>query len=116
MAAKLHKSAYGHAKSRIREKRCARGDRDAWSDHQPSATREGGCLRIHGWVDYGKGQLGVDDDEQPESRGRYKFPYGDFHGVHRCALVAAEGRVGRYRRQERERAADLRGVIDEGKH
>lgn len=36
----------------------------------------------------------MDDEEDPERKGRYKFPYGDFEKVHRCGLLAAESRAG----------------------
>jgi hypothetical protein len=32
----------------------------------------------------------------PEAKAHYKFPYGDFEKVHRCAILAAESRAGQY--------------------
>jgi hypothetical protein len=117
MAVKLHRSAYEHAKTLIQEKKFVRDERDAWSEHQPSATQENEFIRLHGWSEYGKWHLGVDDDEKPETKGHYRFPYGDFHRVHRCALLAAESRAGQYKHDDIEKAAaHLHGMIDEGKH
>jgi hypothetical protein len=28
-----------------------------------------------------------------ETKGHYKFPYGDFRRVHRCGLISAESRA-----------------------
>jgi hypothetical protein len=117
MAVKLHRSAYEHAKKLIQEKKVVRDERDAWSEHQPSATQENEFIRLHGWSEYGKWHLGVDDGEKPETKAHYRFPYGDFQRVHRCALLAAESRAGQYKHDDIEKAAaHLHGMIDEGKH
>ena len=45
---------------------------------------------------------------------RYKFPYGDFNNVHRCAVLAAEARAGRYKHADIElAAAHLHGMLEE---
>jgi hypothetical protein len=31
--------------------------------------------------------LGVDEEHNKDSKGHYKFPYGDFEKVHRCAVL-----------------------------
>jgi hypothetical protein len=35
--------------------------------------------------DYALWHLGVDDAEEPGTKGHSKFPYGDFQKAHRCA-------------------------------
>jgi hypothetical protein len=46
-------------------------------------------------------------------KGHYKFPYGDFANVHRCAVLAAESRAGQRKYQDVElAAARLHGMLD----
>jgi hypothetical protein len=117
MAVKLHRSAYEHAKKLIQEKKYVRDERDAWSEHQPSAAQENEFIRLHGWTEYGKWHLGVNDDEKPDTKAHYAFPCGDFQRVHRCALLAAESRAGQYKHDDIEKAAaHLHGMIDDTKH
>jgi hypothetical protein len=48
-----------------------------------------------------------------ETKGRYKFPYGDFRDVHRCGLLAAKSRAGQNKYADVERAvAHLHGMLD----
>jgi hypothetical protein len=58
------------------------------------------------------------DAEHPEdTKGRYKFPFGDFKRVHRCAVLSAESRAGQYKHMDIERAAaHLHQMIDGKKH
>ena len=42
----------------------------------------------------GPSLLGDDDEEPEDTKGRYRFPYGDFEKVHRCGLLAAVSRAG----------------------
>ena len=57
--------------------------------------------------------LGIDDEHGEETKGRYKFPYGDFDKVHRCGLPAAESRAGRQKYYDIELAvAHLHGMLD----
>ncbi|HEV7838758.1 MAG TPA: hypothetical protein VGO75_11885 [Gemmatimonadaceae bacterium] len=105
MAVHIHRSGVTHARNLIMLGRAVRDDRDAWSEHQPSAARENEFIRRHGWRDYGKWHLGVDSREGEETKVRYKFPYGDFTRVHRCAVISAESRAGQYKYLDVERAA-----------
>jgi len=57
--------------------------------------------------------LGIDDEHDEPTKQRYKFPYGDFKKVHRCAVLSAESRAGQYKHFDIERAAaHLHGMID----
>jgi hypothetical protein len=88
-------------------------EKDKWSEHQPSAEAENKFIEEHGYAEYGKWHLGIDDAESEETKGRYKFPYGDFKKVHRCGVLAAENRAGQYKYQDIETAAaHLHGMID----
>jgi hypothetical protein len=105
MAVQLHRSALSHARNLIKLGKAVRDERDAWSEHQPSAAKENEFIRRHGWREYGKWHLAVDTQEDEETKGRYKFPYGDFSKVHRCAVISAESRAGQYKYLDVERAA-----------
>ena len=49
--------------------------------------------------------IGLNDEKDPDTKGRYEFPYGDFVDVHRCAVLSAESRAGQYKHYEIENAA-----------
>ena len=113
MAVTLNKRAFDHAKTLVRRGRVVIDDRDAWSEHQPAAAVENAFIRRYGVEEYGRWHLGVDDEKHEETKGRYKFPYGDFDKVHRCAVLAAESRAGQRHYVDIERAvAHLHGMID----
>jgi hypothetical protein len=64
----------------------------------------------------GKWHLGIDDEKSQSTRKHYKYPYGDFAKVHRCALLSAQSRAGQYKHFDIERAAaHLHGMIEETK-
>jgi hypothetical protein len=105
MAVKLHASGLAQARSLLHKRKFVADDRDAWSEHQPSASEENEFIRRHGMSEYGRWHLGVDDEKVENTKGHYKFPYGDFAKVHRCALLAAESRAGRYQYLDIEKAA-----------
>jgi hypothetical protein len=113
MTVTLNRSGYEHAESLIMNGRLAIDDRDAWSEHQPSADDENRFIEVNGWSEYGKWHLGIDDEATPETKGHYKFPYGDFEKVHRCAILAAESRAGQYKHADIANAvAHLHGMLE----
>jgi hypothetical protein len=113
MTVKLNQAAFDHAKKLISEGRIVFDERDAWSEHQPSAQQENEFIQRHGFADYAKWHLGIDPDEDDDSKGKYKFPYGDFKDIHRCAVLAAEVRAGQYKHLDiQNAAAHLHGMID----
>jgi hypothetical protein len=88
-------------------------ERDAWSEDQPSSEKENEFIELHGMVEFGKWHLGIDDEKDEDTKGRYKFPYGDFEKVHRCGVLSAESRAGQYKHFDIEvAAAHLHGMID----
>ncbi len=105
MAIKLNQAAFDHAKRLIEEGQFQGDDRDAWSEHQPSTKEENEFISRHGFAAYGRWHLGIDDAEGEETKARFKFPYGDFRKVHRCAVLSAESRAGQYKHLDVERAA-----------
>src|SRR5712672_1314030 len=91
-AVTLNRRAYEHAKELIDEGRFVFDERDAWSEHQPSAKEENEYIRLHGFAEYGKWYLGVNDEKPQDTKGHHEFPYGDFKKAHRCGLLVAESR------------------------
>ncbi len=113
MAVKLNRRGFDHAKELVLEDRVVYDDRDAWSEHQPNAHEENEFIKQHGIGEYAKWHLGIDDEEEEERKGRYKFPYGDFKDVHRCGVLSAESRAGQYKYYDIESAAaHIHGMIE----
>ena len=114
MAVKLHRPGYEHAKALVADGKVVLDDRDGWSEHQPSAAEENAFIDAHGYAEYGRWHLAIDDERPRDTKGRYKFPYGDFSAVHRCAILAAESRSGQRKYTDVElAAAHLHGMLDE---
>jgi hypothetical protein len=75
--------------------------------------RGDGFIEKHGFAEYGRWHLGIDDESQPETKQHYKFPHGDFENVHRCGVLAAESRAGQRKYLDVEQAAaHLHGMLD----
>jgi hypothetical protein len=49
--------------------------------------------------------LGVNDNQGGDTKARFKFPYGDFNNVHRCAMLAVKNRAAQYKYYDIENAA-----------
>ena len=113
MAVTLNRRAHEHAKELIDEGRFVFDERDAWSEHQPSAQEENEFIRLHGFAEYGKWYLGINDEKPEDTKGHYEFPSGNFKKVHRCGLLSAESRAGQYKHYDIESAAHhLHGLMD----
>ena len=113
MAVTLNRRAYEHARELINDGRFVFDERDAWSEHRPSAQQENEFIRLHGFAEYGKWYLGINDEKPEDTKGHYEFPYGDFKDVHRCGVLSAESRAGQYHHYDIETAtAHLHGMLD----
>ncbi len=64
-----------------------------WSDAAPSADDGNAEIEKHGYEGYGAWHLAIDPDAGEETKGRYKFPYGDFTEVNRAALIHGKQRA-----------------------
>ena len=117
MAVKLNERGYAHARRLVEEGRVVLDDRDDWSEHRPSAEQENRYIEEHGFAEYGRWYLGVDDEKGEDTKSHYKFPYGDFEKVHRCGVLAAESRAGQRKYNDIELAvAHLHGMLEELMH
>jgi hypothetical protein len=105
MAVTLNRSGNEFAEKLVEQGRVVYDERGAWSEHQPSADQENEFIREHGFAEYGRWHLGVDDGFADDTKGHYRFPYGDFQDVHRCGVLSAESRAGQYKHYDIERAA-----------
>ncbi|MCU1427856.1 MAG: hypothetical protein JWL83_1856 [Actinomycetia bacterium] len=113
MSVKLNDRSFDHAKSLIKEGKYVLDERDAWSEHQPSARQENEFIEKHGFSEYAHWHLGVDTDENEDTKARYKFPYGDFEKVHRCGVLSAESRAAQRKYDDIESAcAHLHGMLE----
>jgi hypothetical protein len=113
MAVKLNRAGFDHAKELITQGRVVSDERDAWSEHRPSAQNENTFIEQHGFEEYARWHLGINDAKPEHTKGRYEFPYGDFKDVHRCGVISAESRAGQYKHFDIENAAaHLHGMID----
>ncbi len=116
MAIRLNSRALAHAKQMIRDGKVVNDERDAWSEHKASAAKEDEFIRNHGFFDYGKWYLGLDDEKDPETKAHYRFPYGDFFKVHRCGVLSAESKTAQDKHKEIEDAFhDLHEMMETAK-
>ncbi|HEX2074580.1 MAG TPA: hypothetical protein VHF92_12415 [Geodermatophilus sp.] len=81
-------------------------DTTEWSDAAPSAAEENEQIERHGLDGYGEWHLAVDKDASEDTKGRYRFPYGDFRRVNRAALIHAKQRAAQNDHEEIEKVAD----------
>src|SRR5258708_2168095 len=114
MAVKINRTGFEHARELIGEGKKVVDEKDAWGEHQPSTPPGKELIQTPWFSEYGKWHLGIDDEQDENTKKRYKFPYGDFERVHRCAVLSAESRAGQYKHFDIERAAaHLHGMIEE---
>jgi hypothetical protein len=101
----LNKDASEFAAKLIEEGHVIADGKGAWSAHRPSANEEDEFIRLHGFDEYAKWHLGIDERYGANTKRRYKFPYGDFKNVHRCGLLAARSRAAQYKYSDIDDAA-----------
>ncbi len=113
VAVKLNERGYQHARKLVEDGQYVLDDRDEWSEHQPSTRQENEFIEQHGYGEYGRWHLGVDDEARDDTKAHYKFPYGAFVRVHRCGVLSAEVRAAQRKYFEIETAAaHLHGMLD----
>ncbi len=99
----VNKKAVAHAKRLIDAHQYV--VESAWGDVQPSADDENTFLESHSWDEFGEWHLGLIDGASDDTKSRYGFVYGDFHRVHRSALIACQLRAAEYSHKDVELAA-----------
>jgi hypothetical protein len=113
MTVKLNRRALDHARHLIEAGAFVIDNRDAWSEHRPTAQQENEYIEQRGIGEYGKWYLGINDERPADTKGHYEFPYGDFDKAHRCGVLAAESRAEQYRHHDiGTAAAHLHGMLD----
>jgi len=111
---KLNETAFAFAEQLIKQGHVIGDRKGAWSEDRPSANEENAFIRQNGFGEYAKWHLGIDDRYPENTKSRYKFSYGDFRNIHRCALLAAKARARQYGYIEIENAAaELERAIKE---
>jgi hypothetical protein len=93
MTVKLNRAALAHARKLITDGDVVHDDRDDWSEAAPTADEENRFIERHGFGEYGKWHLGVDDDKPEDTKGHYSFPFGDFRKVRRGGVISLESRA-----------------------
>lgn len=81
-------------------------DTTEWSDAAPSTEERNEEIEEAGREEWSSWYLAVDTDAGEETKGRYRFPYGDFEKVNRAALIHAKQRAAQNDHADVERAAD----------
>ena len=105
MSITLNKEAVTFAKSLIKDGKI-KNDEGHWGQHNPDSAKENSYLKSHEVAEYAKWHLGQDTSLGEDTKGRYKFPYGDFKTVHRDGLIAAKERAAQQGYHDIEKAAD----------
>lgn len=113
MAIELNRPALQNARKLVRDGKVVRDERDAWSEAAPTADEENSFIEEHGWTEFSHWHLGIDKDENAETKQAYSFPFGDFRKVHRSGVISGESRAGQYDHTEiRDELRKLLELID----
>jgi hypothetical protein len=67
MAVLLNRKAFEHAKTLVLEGKYVYDERDAWSDHQPSAEDENEFIHQHGFGEYANRNISPMIGKRPSS-------------------------------------------------
>src|SRR5438874_10060950 len=102
---RLNETAFAYAEELIAQGRVVIDKKNAWRHHHPMAEDENGFIRTRGFAEYGKWHLGIDETHAEGTKARYKFPFGDFKNIRRCALLAVRSGARQYDYPDIENAA-----------
>jgi hypothetical protein len=115
MSVSLNPHAVTYAKRLIQDGALT-NDQGDWGRHNPEPAEENAYLEAHEIEEYGNWHLGLDMSKGADTKGRYKFPYGDFKTVRRDGLIAAKQRAAQQGYADIENAADkLLQLLDENR-
>ena len=114
MSVILIRRSFEHAQNLIKNFECEYDNWGEWSLHRPTRGLEKRFINEHGFSAFALWHLAEDDEIEERSRKRYKFAYGDFHKVHRCAVLTVESDAARNEHYEVQTAAVyLHGMLEE---
>ena len=102
---RLNENALAYAKELIVQGRVVADKKNSWRDHHPMAEAENEFIRVHGFAEYRKWHLGIDETHAEDTKARYKFPFGDLRNLHRCGLLAVKSRAHQFGYADIEKAA-----------
>jgi len=102
---KLNENAFAFAKELITQGRAVVDKKNSWKDHHPTAEAENEFIRVHGFAEYRKWYLGIDETHAEDTKAGYKFPFGDLRNLHRCGLLAVKSRAHQFGYADIEKAA-----------
>ncbi len=77
-----------------------------WSDAAASAGEENEVIDDDGYKAWSEWHLAEDLEATEGTKGRFRFPYGDFEQVNRAALIHAKQRASQNDHEEIAKAAD----------
>lgn len=110
----LNKDAFRFAQELIECGQFVADKRGGWQDHQPSREQKNAFITRQGIEQYANWCLAIDRTHKQSSKSRYKYPFGDFQALHRCALIAIQSRArqcGNY--QIEHAAAELQRTLEQ---
>src|SRR5438105_3785749 len=93
---RLNPEALEYAKALLAGSHVISDSKGRWRTDRPSYEAENEFIRKHGFAEYAKWHLGIDERHAENSKAHYKFPYGDFENIHRCGLLAVKSRAQQY--------------------
>jgi hypothetical protein len=111
---RLAPASLDYARKLIAEGRISYDKHGGWTSDKPLVAVQNEFIRQHDFEAYGRWYLGLDESRRKGTKARYKFPFGDFKNVHRCALIAARDRAQQYGYEEIANAAtELLDMIEQ---
>ena len=110
----LNRAAMSLAKQLIQDGKVNK-EQDNWEQNKPNPESENAFLAEHEMKEYGRWFLATVDGTDPETKGHYEFPFGNFDQVFRSGLIAAKQRAGQFKHSAIEQAAGiLLGMLESG--
>src|SRR5437762_7954413 len=87
---KLNTGVLTYAKRLISEGHVVVDRKGAWAEDRPSTELENEFIRLHGFSEYAKWHLGIDDRYPKNTKRNDKFPYGDDTNLHCCGALPVQ--------------------------
>src|SRR5260370_34226927 len=84
---RLNVAAFNYAKELISQGHMVIDGKGAWREDQPSTEAENEFIRLHGFGEYAKRHLRLDDRYSENTKRGAKYAYGDFTNLHGSAIA-----------------------------